>query len=83
MRLKKEFIIHKTSKEATLVSAGLHGMVRGNSTTGEIFALLRKNTTEGEIVKKLRAKYEAPEGVIERDVRKVIGELEKIGALEG
>ncbi|MCR5815632.1 MAG: PqqD family protein [Ruminococcus sp.] len=85
MKLKKEFITHNSGNEAMLVSTGkasFSGMVKGNKTTGEIFELLKKDTTEAEIVKALRAKYEAPEGVIEKDVRKVLLELKNIGALE-
>ena len=85
MKLKKEFITHNTGNEAMLVSTGkasFSGMVKGNKTTGEIFELLKEDTTEAEIVKALRAKYEAPDGVIEKDVRKVLAELKNIGALE-
>ncbi len=85
MKLKKEFITHNTGNESMLVSTGkasFSGMVKGNKTVGEIFELLKTSTTEAEIVKALRAKYDAPEGVIERDVRKVLVELKNIGALE-
>ena len=85
MKLKKEFITHNTGSESMLVSTGkasFSGMVKGNKTVGEIFELLKTSTTEAEIVKALRAKYDAPEGVIERDVRKVLVELKNIGALE-
>lgn len=85
MKLKKEFITHNTGNEAMLVSTGkasFSGMVKGNKTTGEIFELLKEETTEAEIVRALRAKYEAPDGVIEKDVKKVLAELRNIGALE-
>ncbi len=85
MRLKKEFITHNAGDEFMLVSTGkasFSGIVKGNKTTGEILELLKERTTEAEIVAKLRSKYEAPEGVIERDVRKVLTQIKNIGALE-
>ena len=85
MKLKKDFITHNSGDEAMLVSTGkasFSGMVKGNKTTGEIFELLKNDTTEAQIVATLRAKYEAPEGVIEKDVRRVLVELKNIGALE-
>mgnify|MGYP002869973716 CR=1 FL=1 len=85
MKLKKDFITHNAGEEYMLVSAGnasFSGMVKGNKTVGEIFELLKTSTTEAEIVKTLRSRYDAPEGVIEKDVRKVLTELKNIGALE-
>lgn len=85
MRLKKEFIIHDSVGEAMLVASGkakFSGLVKGNKMFGEMLALLKRDTTEAEMVKTLRTKYEAPEGKIEADVRKVITELRRIDALE-
>ena len=64
-------------------SAKFSGIVKGNKTTGDVLELLKTETTEAEIVKKMHAKYDAPEGAIERDVRKIINELRKIGAIDG
>ena len=57
-------------------------MVKGNKTLGAIIELLKEDTTEEEVVKKMRERFDAPEGVIEKDVKRVIEELNKIGALE-
>ena len=86
MKLKKEFILHETKKEAMLVASGkaqFSGMIKGNKMMGEVISYMKEDTTEAEIVKKLRDKYEAPEGVIEADVKKVIHELRRVGAVEG
>ena len=85
MKLKKEFITHNTDTESLLVpagGAGFSGLVRGNRTLGEMLKLLKTDTTEAEIVKALRERFDAPEGIIERDVAKVLTELRKIGALD-
>lgn len=85
MKLKKDFIVHDTGKEVMLVATGkanFSGLVKGNAMLGNILDQLKSNTTEKQIVAKLRAQYDAPEGKIESDVRKVLTELKKIGALD-
>ena len=85
MKLKKEFITHNTKDESLLVpagNAGFSGLVRGNKTLGTILELLKEDTTKEQVIAAMRERYEAPEGVIEADVEKVIGELSKIGALD-
>ena len=85
MKLNSGFLTHDDGDQKLLVSTGaskFSGLVRSNETAGFIISCLEKDTTEAEIVKTLRAKYDAPEGVIERDVRKVLVELKNIGALE-
>ncbi len=86
MKLKKEFIIHESGNETMLVATGkakFSGLVKGNKMLGEILSLLKDDTTEEEVVRKMREKFEAPEGKIEEDVHKVVTELKGIGALEG
>lgn len=86
MKLKKEFIIHESGNETMLVATGkakFSGLVKGNKMLGEILSLLKDDTTEEEVVRKMREKFEAPEGKIEEDVHKVVTELRGIGALEG
>lgn len=85
MKLKKEFITHNTDRESLLVpagGAGFSGLVRGNRTLGEILKLLKTDTTEEQIVSALKARFDAPEGAVEKDVARVIAELRKIGALD-
>ncbi|WP_295153479.1 PqqD family protein [uncultured Ruminococcus sp.] len=84
MKLNKEFIPHESHGEVMLIATGntkFSGLVRGNKILGDVLELLREETTEAEIVKKMRDKYDAPEGKIEGDVHKVITELSKIGAI--
>lgn len=85
MKLKKEFIPHDTGKESLLLptgSAGFAGLVKGNRTLGVILEYLRNDDlTESEIIAAMKERFDAPEGVIEKDVRRAIAELRRIGAL--
>ena len=85
MKLKKEFIPHETGKESLLLptgNAGFAGLVKGNRTLGVILKYLtREDMTETEIIADMKERFDAPEEVIARDVRKAIAELRRIGAL--
>lgn len=86
MKLKKDFIVHDAGDETMLVATGsakFSGLVKGNKTAGDVLELLKTDTTEAEIIRKMHEKYDAPEGAIERDVKKMITELRKIGAIDG
>ena len=85
MKLNKEFLLHNTGNESILVptgSANFSGVVRGNKTLGAVLELLKEDTTEAELVAALKARFDAPEGAVERDVQKALSELRKIGALD-
>lgn len=85
MRLKKSFLSHNSVGESYLVptaDAAFSGMVKGNKTLGAIIEYLKEDTTEEQIVEAMRSRFDAPEGAIERDVKRVIEELQKIDALE-
>ena len=85
MKLKKEFIVHNQGEESLMVatsSAAFSGLVRGNKTLGTILELLKKETSQEDLVRAMRARFEAPEGVIERDVETVLEKLRSIGALD-
>ncbi len=85
MKLKKDFLLHRTGDEAFLVpagQAGFSGIVRGNRTLGLMLELLKEEITEEEIVASVRSSYDAPDGVVERDVKKAVAELRRIGALD-
>lgn len=85
MKLKQEFIVHNTDKESMLVpagGAGFSGLVRGNKTFGAIIELLGQDRTREELINALKERFDAPEGLIEKDVDKALTELNKIGALD-
>ena len=85
MKLKADFLSHNSAGESYLVptaDASFSGMVKGNKTLGAIVELLKEETTEEQIVASMKERYDAPEGAIERDVKRVIEELSNIGALE-
>ena len=86
MKLSDAFLSHDDGSEKLVVSTGaakFSGMARGNETAGFIITCLETDTTEDEIVSKMLAKYDAPEDIIRRDVKKIIGQLREIGAIDG
>ena len=85
MKLKDDFIFHEVDNETILVSASssaFSGVVRGNKTLGVVLELLRENTTEEQVCAEMRSRFEAPEGMIEKDVDIVLSKLRSIGALD-
>ena len=85
MKIKKEFIVHNTGDETILVPTGtadFSGIVKGNKTVGFILDCLKADTTRDEIIAKLKEAFDAPSGVIERDVDKALNDLRSIGALD-
>ena len=85
MKLKKGFIVHDTGSESILIpmgGAGWSGVVRGNRTLGAILDLLKEDTTERAIIDAMKQRFDAPEEIITRDVKKALSELQKIGALD-
>lgn len=85
MKLNKEFLLHNTDDESFLVPtgrAGFSGIVRGNKTLGAMLEILKEETTEEAIVEAFKTRTDAPDGAVERDVRKALSELRKIGALD-
>ena len=84
MKLKHEFLLHTDGEDTFLIpsgSADFSGVGRGNKTLNDILECLQEDVTEDEIVKSIREKYDAPDGIIERDVKKVLDNLREIGAL--
>ncbi len=85
MKLNREFLIHNTNGQVVLVptgAAGFSGVVRGNRTLGALLELLASDTTEAELVSAMKARFTAPDGMIESDVQTALAQLRKIGALD-
>ena len=85
MKLRKEFITYDSGSESMLIptgSAGFAGLVKGNKTLGAILELLKNDTTEEAVIAAMKARFDAPEAIIARDVKKALSELRRIGALE-
>ncbi len=85
MKLNRNFLLHTINEETLLVPTGkaeFSGIVRGNKTLGLVLEQLKTDTTEEKIVSAIRAQYDAPEGVVENDVRTVLDRLRGIGALD-
>ena len=74
MKLSKDFLIHNTNSDTVLVPVGGTGF--------SVLELLKTDVSEEEIVASLKSRFDAPEGAIERDVKKALNELRKIGAID-
>ena len=83
MKLNRNFLLHTVNSETVPTGeAGFSGVVRGNKTLGAILELLKTDITEREIVAALQARFDAPQGAVEKDVSKALAELKKIGAID-
>ena len=86
MKLNSGFIPHNDGEDKILVSTGateFSGLVRSNVTAGFIIACLENETTEDEIVAKMQKKWDVSDELARRDVRKIVGQLKGIGAIDG
>ncbi|MBR6385942.1 MAG: PqqD family protein [Ruminococcus sp.] len=86
MKLNDSFILHDENNEKILVSDGTTkfvGLVHSNATAGFIISCLQKETTEDEIVAKMLKKWDVSEEIARRDVKKIVAQLRKIGAING
>lgn len=85
MKLKDGFITHESGGEHITVTAGntvFNGMVRSNKTAGFIVECLRNDVTKEDIITKMLDKYDAPRELIEKDVEKILEQLQQIGAID-
>lgn len=85
MKLRDGFITHESAGEHITVTAGntaFNGMIRSNKTAGFIVECLKSDVTKEDIIKKMLEKYDAPRERIEKDVEKILGQLQEIGAIE-
>lgn len=85
MRLRDGFITHESAGEHITVTAGntaFNGMVRSNKTAGFIVECLKENVTKEDIIAKMLEKYDAGREQIEKDVEKILEQLQAIGAID-
>lgn len=85
MKLNNDFLVHTSGNETVVVPTGkaaFSGIVKGNLTLGAMLEILKNDVSEEELVKKMKEQYDAPDGAIEKDIRKLLGSLRKIGALD-
>ncbi len=85
MKLNEKFLVHSTGRETIMApsgKAGFSGVVRGGKSFGVMLEILKNDVTEEEIVAAMRARFDAPEGVIEEDVKNTLEQLRKIGAID-
>ena len=84
MKLKKGFVTHNSNGEQILVAAdgSFNGIAKSNKTAAFIVDCLKEETTKEEIIDKMVRVYDAPRETIEKDVTKIIEQLNAIGAIE-
>ena len=85
MKLNKDFMLHNTGDDSVLVPVGgsaFSGVVRGNKTVGAMLELLKEGTTEAAMIDALKSRFNAPDGAIEEDVKRIIAQLREIGAID-
>lgn len=85
MKINNAFLVHDDGKDKILVSTGeaeFSGLVRANSTAGFIIDRLVDGVSESKIVSEMLARYDVTEDVALCDVRKVVAQLRKIGAID-
>ena len=85
MRLSNNYVYHMSHGEAVLIPTGdteFSGLVRGNKTLGVILELLQSDTTEEEMIRKLTERFNVTEETASQDVKRVLSELRKIGAID-
>ena len=84
MKLNSDFVTHTSGDEQLMISVGgsFNGIVRSNSTAAKIIELLAKETTEEKIVDALLEIYEVTREKVSSDVKRIIADLRKIGAID-
>lgn len=84
MKLNKNFITHNNGDEQIIVSTdqNFNGFIRNNCTAAEIVELLKSETDKDSIVSALFSRYDAPRGIIEKDVERILKQLKSIGAID-
>ena len=85
MKLKKEFLTHKTMGEHFIVptsAAEFKGIVQNNETAAFIVELLKSDITENEIVDRILVSYsDADRQTVTEDVTDILNKLRSIDAL--
>lgn len=87
MRLKEGLLSHEIMGETMLVPTGkvsevFNGIVKGNETAGFLLKLLREDRTMEELVQAVLEEYDAEQEVVEKDVAKLLSDLQEAGLLE-
>jgi len=76
-QIQKGLIIQKIDKETVIFDAEESVLYTLNETASEIFRLLKKGLKKEEIVERIVKKYDVRKERVEKDVREIIGKLEK------
>lgn len=84
MKLKKDFVTHKTDGEQLMISTSgvFNGMVRSNASVAVITDLLKEDTTRENIILSMLELYEVERKTVEADVDRVLASLRDIGAID-
>ena len=76
-QIQKGLIIQKIDKETVVFDAEESVLYTLNETASEIFRLLKKGLKKEEIVERIVKKYDVRKERVEKDVKEIIGKLEK------
>ena len=85
MKLNSHFLLYADGGTTFVVSTGetaFNGLARGNATAGFIIHCLKNETTEDEIVANMQAEWDVSEAQARRDVQKIVGLLQGLGAID-
>lgn len=84
MKLKDEFMTHQSGDKQHMIdtSGKFSGLITSNASAAFIVDRLRNETTVEKIVSEMEEEYDAPKDALEKDVRKIVESLRKIGALD-
>lgn len=84
MKLNPDFKTQITKDEHITIAmpgTGFNGFFRTKDTAAFIIDCLQTDTTQAEIVDKVLDKYDVDRETAEKDVARIIAELDKIGAI--
>lgn len=86
MKINSNFLTHQSKDEYYMIptsNAKFSGIVKNNETANFIIECLKTETTEGEIIEKILREYDVEDkSKVENDVRNIINQLRKIGAID-
>ncbi len=86
MKINSNFLTHELQEEYYMIptsNAKFNGIVKSNETANFIIECLKIDTTESQIIEKILNEYDVNDkSKVEKDVKRIINELRKIGALD-
>lgn len=86
MKLKKGLIVRKIANEYMLIRTGKNAnakeMIMLNKVSAFILSEMKKDTDKDKLLKAVLDKYEIDEATAEKDLDKIIAQLNELGLVE-